>query len=228
MAGQVDADLAMFPQQAPDEKPKGRTKKAPEPKQRERARAPTNAQLRAAEQLTAKISHDAELQEKIEIIRKVKAFKKKCPERLLDFKIPAAFTVKKSLDELKAVLADCRAELNASNGLRHACQMYELGMGGLQTASARFPQMGLHLEGPNVDLRAAIAGSRAEWMDIMQEITIEYSKWFAVGPVKRLMMFTMQTVLLVSKANTTPNQVRERAQEPASEELAKEADALFA
>lgn len=210
----VENDFTTFPSQVPPPPPTAAEKRAAE-----KRNAPTKAQLDAAADLANAAKHENELAQKTDLVRRARQYIKNFPNKV-QTKLPRNFGVQLSLDEIKDTVHNIELDLNSTNGTEYACMAYEQGIGVLQDVTKIYNPLKLALSGPVADVRGAVAANREMWMPIMQEIAIKYERFFAMGPERRLLFFTVSLLMQVHRANTMPQSVQEKVNAPAPADLA--------
>ena len=214
MAGQVEFDMGMFPQHAPDPKAEAAAKKKKEAERKKKKTPLSKGQIEAADKLAQKAKHEKEAEEKRATVRRVQQYIKHFGDKI-ETKLPRNFGTKMSLEDLKEIERNVELDLHSQGGTEYACSLYEHGIGFLQDMSNYYNPLGLALSGPVADLKGTVAAQRSGWVPIMEELAIKYERWFAVGPERRLLFFTASLLTLVHRANSVPQQMEQRAQETA-------------
>ena len=215
---QVDADFGSFPSSAPVEPSAtaaAKKKAAPAPK------PPTKAQIEAVADLSAEVKHQQELDLKSDLVRRVHKYYERFPKQIT-FQLPKGFGIKMTLEEIQHVVSNVELDLCSAGGFDFVCAGYEQLLGGLQDVSKRWNPLKLALSGPVADVKGSVAAQRSVWVPIVQELAIKYERYFAVGPEKRLLFFTVSLIMQIHNANTTPEAVHRQAQQPADQSLVDE------
>ncbi len=120
------------------------------------------------------------------------------------------------------LLTAIETELHSNGGIEQAAGLYVQGMFGLEILSHTFNPLGLRLSGPAAGLTNTIQKNREKWDELVTEFAIANAEWFMAGPFRRLVSFTVQTVLAVDAANRGG----EGGQKPAPKEKQEEAEEL--
>lgn len=110
-------------------------------------------------------------------------------------------TLPKSEDEVDDLLAEIEADLHSSGGIKQAGLMYVNGCVALENLTQVFNPLGWDLRGPKVSFAATVAANKEQWEELVTEFAISNAEWFMLGPGKRLLMLTVQTILAVDSAN---------------------------
>ena len=99
------------------------------------------------------------------------------------------------------LLLAIETELHSNGGIAMASDLYLGGVFAFEQVTKSFNPFGLSLSGPHVGLTGTVAANREKWDELITEFAISNAEWFMVGPLKRLIGFTVQTVMAVDAAN---------------------------
>jgi len=120
------------------------------------------------------------------------------------------------------LLTAIETELHSNGGIEQATGLYIQGIFGFEILTQNFNPLGLKLSGPNAGLTNTIQANRAKWDELVTEFAIANAEWFMMGPFKRLIGFTIQSIMAVDAANRSGT----GGQKPAPKEKQEEAEEL--
>lgn len=230
----VENDFGSF-SQAPPPTPKEQAamekKKQAEQKRLEKMLKPkpvTAADRRAAKELADSVKHDKNKDSKAALFRKINRYKQEFPDRLKNVKIPRNFSIKTPIETMENVLEQIRMELRSRGSKEWANRLFVMSIGGFQYFTEHVANpLNLALSGPVADLKGTVVAQQDAWKDIIAELAVEYERYLASSPEKRLLLYTATLILTVHRANTTPRQATAAKKKQVSEELFQESLNLF-
>ena len=208
-------DLSTFPGKAAP------TKKRPSvPKKQREPENLTKVQIEKAEELTNDVKLTQTVDKRLAMRRKIQQYQDKLGH-LISYKVPK-LTEKSSFEKVQEALYNIETDLAMRGAVDGAQQMYINAIVGLEKLTNAFNPLNLHLSGPQISLTSVIAANKERWDDMVTEVAIQYSEYLAVGPLRRLLFFTGQTILTVHSLN----KIGVNGDRPASDGLQETAETL--
>lgn len=222
----IDEDFSAFPQRVPptDAEMKADAKKRAAAEKAAKSAAPKLQ--KAVEKMQEEEKHVDELEEKQEVVRRIKQYYAKFPERITT-PIPKNLSTKMKLETLKETLRSVELDMSCAGAVDTAAAGLAVTLGGLQQLTQFFNPLNLQLSGPRADLAGTFAAQKATWRPLIEEFAIKYERWLATSIEKRLLFYVAGLVLLVDRANKEAPAMAEAAEEPADDEALERLSKLF-
>lgn len=185
---EAEADMRSFPR-APPPTPVAPVKKRATPKI-------TKEDLQKLNEVTIKDHVDEEDEaERNHMVRQINLYYRKLGHKI--HSKPPKITAKTPIAKIKEVLFNIRQDLASSNAERFLEQTYIGVVNAIERGNDRFNITDQNING----FTAATVGTRDQWKDMIDELSIEYGYIFARGPFIRLVFQTLQTMQAVAMHN---------------------------
>ena len=123
-------------------------------------------------------------------------------------------TYPKTDEAIDELLAQIEAELHSKGGIEKASSGYLSALAVTEQVTQVFNPLGWDLSGPQAGLASTAAKNKEMWEDLVTEFAIQHAEWFMVGPGKRLMLTTVQLIMLVDGANKAAKAQMQRMRAP--------------
>ena len=214
LQGQAAMDYAAFTAPDPavlEKKRKEQEKQRPKQQQQRKPQKLTAAQMKAAQDVTDKMSEMAEMRERASLVRKIRKYVEKFPDRI-DTKVPRTISVKAKLSDLIQLKQDIEADLGMSGGTEMAIAGYSSALKGLEVANV---QLGWFRFLDLRNLSEGVDGTREQWQPLIEEFVIKHEEWFSMRVEYRIIAFTAQLVMKVHQANMVGRMMYNGKQVPA-------------
>ena len=206
ITGIAELDMQHFPQQDPKVRAAEEKERQKQQKERKRLqpkpRKVTKAEVNEMERLAAEATPPPEF-DCHAALRKIELYFAKLGHKI-KYKPKRKPTVKSTPEELQDILYNIEQDLAIGQGMDVCIEGYRAGMHGVETLHHMFNPLGLDLNG----LGAAVDEKRDVWQDLMIEFAIKHEDWFAMGVEKRIIFFTVQTIMAVDGANRLNSALR--------------------
>ena len=143
-------------------------------------------------------------------LRKISQYQEKLGH-LMTYKVPKV-SIKTNDDVLTEILFNIECDLGMKSAVEYGASMYMGGIQGLEQLTNMYNPLGLKISKQyGVSLTEVIAMNQEKWQDIVTELAIKHSEWLMMGPLKRLMYFTVTSILSVHQANALGASLNEPA-----------------
>lgn len=130
----------------------------------------------------------------------------------------------KTSEQIRELRLAIEADLQSQGGIAQASNMYMTGVALAEQFSVMYPQFGINLAGPRINLSSAMMQNKKQLDELVKEFAICNADWLMVGPGKRLLGFTLQMGLMTSQLNA--GSIAPQNAKTSQEELQKEAEDL--